>query len=63
MGSNDEGLSRLTPSWPSLYNPAIELRVIANRDPIQAGGRYLEHANGTLYLAHFNATGSPKREN
>ncbi|KAI8985617.1 hypothetical protein BD414DRAFT_417091 [Trametes punicea] len=29
------------PSWPSLYNPLVELVPLQHRDPIQASGRYL----------------------
>ncbi|KAJ8468192.1 hypothetical protein ONZ51_g9795 [Trametes cubensis] len=29
------------PSWPSLYNPLIELFPLQHRDPIQPSGRYL----------------------
>ncbi|KAI9062684.1 hypothetical protein FKP32DRAFT_1573960 [Trametes sanguinea] len=29
------------PTWPSLYNPTIELFPLQHRDPIQPSGRYL----------------------
>ncbi|KAJ7483339.1 hypothetical protein FB451DRAFT_1234155 [Mycena latifolia] len=32
-----------TPSWPSLYNPGIELLRIPHNDPVQPGGAYLTH--------------------
>ncbi|RPD76681.1 hypothetical protein L226DRAFT_533738 [Lentinus tigrinus ALCF2SS1-7] len=42
-----------TPSWPSLYNPVIELFPIDHRDPIQPEGRYLHNPHDifrfTLY--------------
>ncbi|KZP13240.1 hypothetical protein FIBSPDRAFT_945812 [Athelia psychrophila] len=31
----------LNPSWPSFYNPAIELAPFEHRDAMQAGGYYL----------------------
>ncbi|KAF7317638.1 hypothetical protein MKEN_00851300 [Mycena kentingensis (nom. inval.)] len=41
------------PSWPSLYNPGIELLNIEHRDPIQPRGHYLAHSGDifrfTLY--------------
>ncbi|TDL23824.1 small oligopeptide transporter [Rickenella mellea] len=37
------------PTWPSLYNPAIELLHIANNDPIQPKGHYL-HKASDVYL-------------
>ncbi|KAJ7760184.1 hypothetical protein B0H14DRAFT_3116937 [Mycena olivaceomarginata] len=30
-------------SWPSLYNPGIELLHIVHHDPVQPGGAYLSH--------------------
>ncbi|PPQ97560.1 hypothetical protein CVT26_002345 [Gymnopilus dilepis] len=46
-------MSNTTPSWPSLYNPALEIVGIAHRSPIQPGAAYLEHAHDifrfTLY--------------
>ncbi|KAL0953675.1 hypothetical protein HGRIS_004873 [Hohenbuehelia grisea] len=42
-----------SPSWPSLYNPGIEILHIDHRDPIQPDGSYLTDANDvfrfTLY--------------
>lgn len=42
-----------TPSWPSLYNPALEILRIEHHSPIQPGGAYLYHAKDifrfTLY--------------
>ncbi|KAJ7261887.1 hypothetical protein C8J57DRAFT_1450832 [Mycena rebaudengoi] len=32
-----------TPSWPSLYNPGIELLHIPHHEPVQLGGAYLTH--------------------
>ncbi|KAK7031701.1 hypothetical protein R3P38DRAFT_2925227 [Favolaschia claudopus] len=47
------GVSGETPSWPSLYDPGLELLHITNRDPVQPGGSYLTHASDiflfTLY--------------
>ncbi|KAJ6621472.1 hypothetical protein B0H10DRAFT_988026 [Mycena sp. CBHHK59/15] len=38
------GLSSATaPSWPSLYNPGIELLRIPHNEPVQPGGAYLTH--------------------
>jgi len=31
----------LSPSWPSLYNPAIEISRINHKAPVQDGGHYL----------------------
>lgn len=39
-------MSNITPPWPSLYNPALEIIGIAHRSPIQPGAAYLEHAHG-----------------
>ncbi|KAJ7803208.1 hypothetical protein B0H14DRAFT_3113496 [Mycena olivaceomarginata] len=36
------------PSWPSLYNPGIELLHIVHHDPVQPGGAYLSHPFATL---------------
>ncbi|KAJ7780115.1 hypothetical protein DFH07DRAFT_793851 [Mycena maculata] len=36
-------LSGTTPSWPSLYDPGIELLHIAHNDPVQPRGAYLTH--------------------
>ncbi|TFK90840.1 hypothetical protein K466DRAFT_583378 [Polyporus arcularius HHB13444] len=42
-----------TPSWPSLYNPGIELFPIEHKDPVQPRGRYLHNSHDifrfTLY--------------
>ncbi|KAF7345467.1 hypothetical protein MVEN_01564800 [Mycena venus] len=35
------GLNGSAPSWPSLYNPGIELLRIPHHDPVQPGGAYL----------------------
>ncbi|KAJ6568406.1 hypothetical protein DFH09DRAFT_1363111 [Mycena vulgaris] len=32
-----------SPSWPSLYEPGIELLRIPHNDPVQPGGAYLTH--------------------
>ncbi|KAJ7036575.1 hypothetical protein C8F04DRAFT_1257803 [Mycena alexandri] len=37
------GLSGTVPSWPSLYDPGIELLRITHNDPVQPGGAYLTH--------------------
>ncbi|KAJ7777146.1 hypothetical protein B0H16DRAFT_1360819 [Mycena metata] len=37
------GLSGTVPSWPSLYDPGIELLRITHNDPVQPGGAYLSH--------------------
>lgn len=34
------------PSWPSLYDLSVEIERIAGRDPVQPGGKYLEHPHG-----------------
>ncbi|KAI0675997.1 hypothetical protein C8Q78DRAFT_362351 [Trametes maxima] len=34
-------MSDAVPSWPSLYNPLIELFPLQHRDPIEPSGRYL----------------------
>ncbi|KAJ7080740.1 hypothetical protein B0H15DRAFT_855784 [Mycena belliarum] len=31
------------PSWPSLYEPGLELLRIPHNDPVQPGGKYLSH--------------------
>ncbi|KAJ7803206.1 hypothetical protein B0H14DRAFT_1647528 [Mycena olivaceomarginata] len=37
------GLTGTPPSWPSLYNPGIELLHIVHHDPVQPDGAYLSH--------------------
>ncbi|KAJ7230396.1 hypothetical protein GGX14DRAFT_583054 [Mycena pura] len=37
------GLNGTAPSWPSLYDPGIELLRIPHNDPVQPGGAYLTH--------------------
>ncbi|KAJ7498092.1 hypothetical protein B0H11DRAFT_1998639 [Mycena galericulata] len=41
------------PSWPSLYDPGIELLNIPHKDPVQPDGKYLSHPSDvfrfTLY--------------
>lgn len=38
-----------TPSWPSLYNPGIEILHIEHQPPTNPRGAYLYHANGMRY--------------
>ncbi|KLO08045.1 hypothetical protein SCHPADRAFT_908917 [Schizopora paradoxa] len=42
-----------TPSWPSLYNPIIELKNIANRPPTQPGGHYLHDPNDIFRFTFY----------
>lgn len=39
-------MSSTTPSWPSLYNPGLEILHIDHDSPVQPGGAYLYRANG-----------------
>ncbi|KAF8880158.1 hypothetical protein BD779DRAFT_1446457 [Infundibulicybe gibba] len=39
--------NRTVPSWPSLYDPGIEILHIMHRAPVQPGGAYLYHSPGT----------------
>ncbi|KAJ7173445.1 hypothetical protein C8R46DRAFT_991232 [Mycena filopes] len=40
---SSDGLPGTVPSWPSLYNPGIELLRIPHNAPVQPGGAYLSH--------------------
>jgi len=42
-----------TPSWPSLYDPAVELVNIANRSPTQTGGHYLHDPNDIFRFTFY----------
>ncbi|KAJ7590516.1 hypothetical protein C8J56DRAFT_535958 [Mycena floridula] len=41
------------PSWPSLYNPAIELLHIAGREPLAPGGTYLSYSTDIFKFTLF----------
>ncbi|KAH9992768.1 hypothetical protein BJV74DRAFT_396695 [Russula compacta] len=43
---------RLTPAWPSLYDPLTEFYNLEHRAPIQPSGHYLTHA-GDVFLFTF----------
>ncbi len=48
-----------TPTWPSLYDPLVELHDLEHHVPIQPGGRYLKHAGGlTCFPVNYTATDS-----
>ncbi|KAJ6580838.1 hypothetical protein B0H19DRAFT_929905 [Mycena capillaripes] len=48
------GLSgRATPSWPSLYQPGIELLRITHHDPVQPGGAYLTHPGDVFQFTFY----------
>jgi len=36
----------MTPPWPSLYNPGLEILNIEHRQAVQSGGTYLYSADG-----------------
>ncbi|KAI0742006.1 hypothetical protein C8Q80DRAFT_1221806 [Daedaleopsis nitida] len=42
-----------TPSWPSLYNPAVEIFPIENRDPVQPQGKYLQDPHDIFRFTLF----------
>jgi len=46
-------MNATVPSWPSLYDPAIELKAIANHSPTQPGGHYLHNPNDIFRFTFF----------
>ncbi|XP_006462150.1 hypothetical protein AGABI2DRAFT_223401 [Agaricus bisporus var. bisporus H97] len=46
-------MSSTTPSWPSLYNPSIEILHIEHREPVQPGGAYIYRANDVFLFTFY----------
>src|SRR6202044_929264 len=49
----------LSPSWPSLYNPAIEISSINHKAPVQKGGHYLYKPEGKSPLRLLRESMNP----
>lgn len=46
-------MAQRTPTWPSLYNPGLEVLNIQHRPPIQPGGSYLYNGNDVFRFTFY----------
>jgi len=49
---NFKQVLHMTPPWPSLYNPGLEILNIEHRQAVQPGGTYLYSADGQWHLLY-----------